>query len=324
MDFLNSIKVLPKNTRIFVVRAGNNARYREIFETESKVFLEIPGVAPIVDFVENGDSEHIRKLLQRSMDIIQKKEPKSLEDYDGNKALVAPLLGSFVSLYAKAHKGDLILVPNIGYQAPFLIGEIISDFSDDDTLFSNKYQGNKIPYRKVRWLSKDINKKKATTKLSDKLKNRKAVIEITETDIKKEIFGYAYKKYVYNDTSKACLSGAKYNGKNLQGIIDTLQAVQILTEKLGIQDDVDVKINFNSPGNINIFGNGSKAIIVAAIVSSCLSGVAYAETKQDLQESKIVQECQDSPILDSLDEKTYQEVCDKTQKAEKEIQLEVP
>ncbi len=324
MNFLDSIKVLPTSTRVFVVRAGNGARYREIFEKESKVFLEIPGVAPVSELIKQCDTEQIRKLLQRSTDIIRTKDPKAVDDYNGDKSSIASLYGSFLALYTKAKVGDLVLVPNLGYQAPFLIGEIVSDFSDEDVLSLDRYPKYKIPFRKVRWLSKDINKKRASLKLSDKLKNRKAVIEITEKAIKKEIFGYAYKQYVYDDSSKALLSGEKYDGKNIQGIIDTLQALQLLMTQLKIQGDIEIKVNFNSPGSINIVGTGAKAIILAGIVSSCLAGTAYADTKQDLQESEIIQKCQDAPILDSLDEETYKEVCDKTQNAGKEIQLEVP
>lgn len=324
MNFIDGIKVLPKSTRVFVVRAGHNAKYQEFFEKDSKVFLEVPDVIPVTVFIENRDFDHIRQMLQRSMDIVRTKEPKALNDYNGDKTSVAPLFGSFIALYAKAQKGDLVLVPNVGYQKPFLIGEIISDFSDEDVFVLGKYPKYRIPCRKVRWLPTDMNKKRATTKLSEKLKNRKAVIEITEPSIKKEIFGYAYKQYVYDDSSKALLSGEKYDGKNIQGIIDTLQALQLLMTQLKIQGDIEIKVNFNSPGSINIVGTGAKAIILAGIVSSCLAGTAYADTKQDLQESEIIQKCQDAPILDSLDEETYKEVCDKTQNAGKEIQLEVP
>ena len=324
MNFLDSIKVLPTSTRVFVVRAGNGARYREIFEKESKVFLEIPGVTPVSELIKQCDTEQIRKLLQRSTDIIRTKDPKAVDDYNGDKSSIASLYGSFLALYTKAKVGDLVLVPNLGYQAPFLIGEIVSDFSDEDVLSLDRYPKYKIPFRKVRWLSKDINKKRASLKLSDKLKNRKAVIEITEKAIKKEIFGYAFKKYVYDNTSKVSLLGEKYNGNNLDGIIDTLQAIQLLIQTLNIEKCVDIKINFNSPGSINIIGQGSKAIIIAAVMSSGVANVSYAQTMEDLKEAEIVRACQDRPILDSLDEDTFREVCGRAQNAKKEIQLEVP
>ena len=103
---------------------------------------------------------------------------------------LSSLYGSFTSLYARAKIGDLIIVPNRGYFEPFLLGEIISDFNEEDLLsiYSNEFP---TPCRKVRWLPQKKSKCQISESLSNQMSNRKAIgvgISVTNTNL--GIIGY--------------------------------------------------------------------------------------------------------------------------------------
>lgn len=321
-QFLSSIKEVAPDVKIFVVHPGEHKKYFEIFFHSHKVFLNIPGMdLSLNDF---DFPEKLRKKLRRTVDIAAGKEPNPIDSYSGKARGISPLFGSFSALYSRAKIGDLIIVPSRGYFEPFLLGEIISEFSATDALAvcSDEY---KTPYREVKWLRCDVSKSNISEALANQMSNRKAVIEINEEKNIKEVLGFAYGKYTYKGTSKSYLSGTNYNSKNLTGIIETLTAINLLAQKLNITDDLEIRINFNSPGGIGLISKGRKAIFIAGLFSNCLCGCDYNQTQKDFEDYRDVSEdgilC--DPMMQSIDSKTYKEVCEKINEAKQTLNIEV-
>lgn len=321
-DFMSSVKDVAPDVKIFVVHPGESKKYFDLFYRSCKVFLNIPGMdLHVNDF---GNNDLLRKKLRRTISIADGKEVLSTDAYSGEAKGISPLYGSFSALYARAKIGDLIVVPSRGYFEPFLIGEIISDYNDEDVtiIHSDEY---KTPYRKVRWLRNDINKKNVSEALASQMINRKAVIEINEEHLIKEVLGLAYGKYTYKDTSKSYLSGSNYNSKNLEGIIDTLIAINLLAKKLNVTDNLEIKINFNSPGGIGLISKGKTAIFIAGLASTCLCGCDYSAAQDEFQDYQevSVQDGLCSPLMSSIDKNTYDSFCNKINEAKQKINLEV-
>lgn len=321
-DFTSSVKDVAPDVKVFVVHPGEGKKYFDFFYRSNIVFLNIPGMDLCIN--DFGNNELLRKKLRRTISIIDGKEIFPIETYSGEAKGISPLFGSFSALYARAKIGDLIIVPSRGYFEPFLIGEIISDYNDEDVIIihSDEY---KTPYRKVRWLRIDINKKRVSEALATQMINRKAVIEINDEDLIKEVLGLAYGKYTYKNTSKSYLSGSNYNSTNLEGIIDTLTAINMLAKKLNVADTLEIKINFNSPGGIGLISKGKIAIFIAGLASTCLSGCDYGSAQNEFQEYQEVSigDGLCSPLMNSIDRETYDSFCNKITEAKQKIDLEV-
>ena len=318
-QFLSSVKMVSPEVKVFVLHPGEHKKYFELIHRSCMIFLNIPGMDLHVEDLNTPNL--LRKKLRRTIDISEGKTVLDLNQYSDAPRGISSLYGSFTSLYARAKIGDLIIVPNRGYFEPFLLGEIISDFNEEDLLsiYSNEFP---TPCRKVRWLPQKKSKCQISESLSNQMSNRKAIIEINENKLIKEVLSLAYGKYIYNDSSKSYFSGSTYNSSNLQGIIDALTAINELSRTIDPDTPIDIKINFNSPGGICITSGGRKAIFIAALISSCLAGCDY----DDVQiEYRLVSEddvyC--NSIMASLDSNTYRSICAKANSAKDQINFEV-
>lgn len=318
-QFLSSVKMVSPETRIFVLHPGEHKKYFDLIRRTGMIFLNIPGMD-----LHIGDlnvPNLLRKKLRRTIDISEGKTILDLNQYPDVPRGISSLYGSFTSLYARAKIGDLVIVPNRGYFEPFLLGEIISDFNEEDVL-SIHNEEFPTPCRKVRWLPQKKSKSQISEALSNQMSNRKAIIEITEDALIKEVLSLAYGKYIYNDTSKSYFSGSTYNSSNLQGIIDALTAINQLSQTIDPNTPIDIKINFNSPGGICITSEGRKAIFIAGLISACLCGCNYEDVQE---EYRLISEedvyCSD--IMSSLDSNTYRSICAKANSAKDQINFEV-
>ncbi len=318
-QFLSSVKMVSPETRIFVLHPGEHKKYFDLIRRTGMIFLNIPGMD--LHISDLGVPNLLRKKLRRTIDISEGKTILDLNQYSDAPRGISPLYGSFTSLYARAKIGDLVIVPNRGYFEPFLLGEIISDFNEDDVLsiYSDEY---KTPCRKVHWLPQKKSKRQISEALSNQMSNRKAIIEITEDPLIKEVLSLAYGKYIYNDTSKSYFSGSTYNSSNLQGIIDALTAINELSKTIDPDTPIDIKINFNSPGGICITSKGRKAIFIAGLISSCLCGCKYEDVQEEYRLISEEDAYCDS-IMSSLDSNTYRSICAKANSAKDQINFEV-
>lgn len=311
------VKRISSDIKIFILHAGKARKFFNVFKQNQQVFLNVPDLT-----LMDNDFKDINALKRKIAQTYFKNRD--------NRGLIS-LTGSVNTLYNVAKKGDLIIVPNYGYYEKFLIGEIISDFNNDD--MTTLQQVNlKVPFRRVEWLSlpANANKKSLSTDLGRLLGNQKAIIEISEEKQKEEILNLAYKKYLYKDISKSYLSGSNYNGHNIDGIIKTLQALKQIAEMIDPNNTLEIKINFNSPGGFFIKGKKETALVVAMILSGALSGLSLADINSDIKEltsttleKNIMDDICSDALMSSLDPNKYKEICKNVLEAHSSINLEV-
>ena len=136
-QFLSSVKMVSPEVKVFVLHPGEHKKYFELIHRSCMIFLNIPGMDLHVEDLNTPNL--LRKKLRRTIDISEGKTVLDLNQYSDAPRGISSLYGSFTSLYARDKIGDLIIVPNRGYFEPFLLGEIISDFNEEDflSIYSN-------------------------------------------------------------------------------------------------------------------------------------------------------------------------------------------
>ena len=314
------IKQISSGIKIFILHAGKGRKFFNIFKQNNVVFLNISDLK-----LTTNDFEDINSLKRKISQACFK---------DGDVRGLISLTGSISTLYNVAKVGDLIIIPNYGYYEKFLIGEIISDFDSSD-IFISQQMNLRVPFRRVKWLPLPLNanKKNLSHDLGILLGNQKAIIEISEENQKEEILNLAYKKYIYKDISKSYISGSNYNGHNIEGIIQTLQALKRIAEIIDPDNTLEIRINFNSPGGFSIKGKKKTALLTAVIFSGALSGASLINVNQDIEQVEDLSEstttqdikediCSDR-MMATLDPEKYNEICQYVLDANSNINLEV-
>jgi len=125
-------------------------------------------------------------------------------------------VGNARSLYHLAKPGDLVIVPGYGQYKNVLIGEIADEFSPANTIQTATFPGEEIPFRKVRWIRTDIEKRTFSQATSRRLENRHAIINIRDErggvalGISMEIYKATYDNFIFGEISKTTLVGAAY------------------------------------------------------------------------------------------------------------------
>lgn len=94
--------------------------------------------------------------------------------------------------------------------APVIAGEIVSQFDPSNILEGGFYDGEGIPFRKVKWLPVRTQRRQLSERLSQLLSNRHAVISLSKEEFGDEIYTLAYGDYIFGGESRYVFPGPKY------------------------------------------------------------------------------------------------------------------
>ncbi|MFD2205430.1 hypothetical protein [Kiloniella antarctica] len=319
-------KIIQEDHRVWALHAGRGKRQYEFFSDHSQVFLELPGISLTEDTFESVHS--IRQHLRMSMEVyrfssgsVDIPPNRRAESYSGEPAEANVVgekglnaaVGNVCSLYRDAQIGDLVIVPGRGQYNPVLIGEIESNFSEEDGITVPHFNNEIIPTRRVRWINKNIEKRSFSSPLAKRLENRHAIINIRDgrqnnviNKLSLEVYRKVYDNFIWGGESKATFFGNEYQSKNPDGIIDTANVIKFLfaayiassrgeinqfstmesSQAINRYYDTelinDFSFNFNSPGKIQISALRLAAIFVAMGIAVALHDVSFSEAISDL------------------------------------------
>lgn len=300
-------KIIAEHTKILAVHAGERRRYFNIFRDGNLVFLELPGFdgGPRVFGNVQRLRQHIRaseaigkyvttdKSLQASRQVPERRASSYATD-PGDRAFNR-FVGTVTALYT-ASVGDLVLVPSYGGQyGDVLIGEIQTEFSADDKIELDRYSGEQVPFRRVKWLPARVLRRSLSVSLSRRLENRTAATVINRAEFGREVFSIAYRNFSDQHISKIEFTGSRYDdpydlmpvAKLVRYYVAAYAAIdagQIDDIKSLLVDDLIGKyydkslvesfgVTFASPGKITLWSTSAAIglFVMAGVVSSMYS-----------------------------------------------------
>jgi hypothetical protein len=285
MEILSNTKIIPETARIFRVYSGRDSRYFEKFIDDGLVFLDFPSNYFNLDSLNRNNRQAFLAMVEANLNEAASGEAlqfdRRVEDFVGKKPVGNSLgqLGASANLlFRQAQKGDLVLVPISG-STRMKIGEIITDFSPDDAIQIEKYGEHWLPARKVKWLQNELNRNTLPKELRKRLELSRAVNEIRPEAEPQIIYEYAYDSVIYGQRSSIRIGApshrddlsaiadlsqliafwieafAAVNGSDIQSLTGAIDVRRFSQQNAHTKYDVDVRLNFNSPGIVHVRAN---------------------------------------------------------------------
>lgn len=202
-------KIIPEQHSVFNLHPGKGKKFYETFSSGEMVFLDYPGM-----ILRRGDSLASDDLAARlSMSLAVKKwfsrrqqgepPPRDLEAYrDATRSIrLRTHVANINGLYFKAKRGDLVVCPGGTFRSPVLIGEIIDDFDGNHYATLPYYGDERLPARKVKWLSARRLRGTFSAPVLDMLQQRRALTLYSTQSAKMDIYREAYGSFVWFNTA---------------------------------------------------------------------------------------------------------------------------
>jgi len=332
-------KIIADDQAAYVVHAGRAKRNLNHFK-ENKIYLEVPNLLLSEEALENRDN--LRAALRRSiawdnhLNTLGSQPPSQLlSDYssapfngdknfqDSDAQHFTTLLGSIWRPFNEARKGDLVITPSymeVGkYRvASILIGEILTDFTVDDSFDGGAEYNQNVPCRKVKWLRK-VPRRTITTELDKKVGKPPAVRTVDFRNTADELLSIAYDSYIYGNNSSSLITDNRYNADKFTILNEASEIIAFLvaahgyiqknnvdqieienvrefTKKYFADADLEnLEIEFASPGGWHLFGGTiTLCTFVALGISTLISDASSAEISKGVKLENSVSEISDS------------------------------
>lgn len=230
-------EVIDKKTNIYVVYAGRQRKYLQDFLINNRVYLDLPLSGVDINIASSRENARraargahaIKRRLNGDKDF---EIPPSLADLSGDP-IKAPkhlnqLVGSIVKLFANAKVGDLIVTPDAGMYGTVYFGRIDAPFHPDDRLVLNEYDGYSAPYRRVRWLRSDVEKRALPKDIVKYVQKPPAVGKVKVDEITSKFFDFAFYSYIYGDISRIIFDAPNYTGRDFYELDSSITLIQFL------------------------------------------------------------------------------------------------
>jgi hypothetical protein len=217
-------------------------------------------------------------------------------------------------MFREMRVGDVVIMTPFDHYDPLLIGEVESDWSEDQVMTLPDYGDNYLPYRKVNWLSHGLSRRDFPAPVAKRMQNRKAISQI-HYDYYDSIFRLVYHAYIWGETSKLDVFAPEYNSSdptaNAEASFIIKYAVALYSaiqkneiEKfnaMSIEDAADIYFDpvlviqiaqaFGSPGGyiVRLIGAGAAGVlaIIAAIALSDESKSIDAVKVEAVQQAQV-------------------------------------
>ncbi|WP_322516485.1 hypothetical protein SR870_02560 [Rhodopseudomonas palustris] len=358
-------KVVSPDTLIWVVFPGLRRRFLNIFLANDVVFLEAPGLELNPEVVKHAALVRQRTRLSMAVaDYVRKgdgqppaRNPSNYSDAKLDDGPEKTLASNIRKMFAKMKAGDLIVVPGQTF-APVHFAEIISDFSANDTIEIDRYPGEQIPVRKVRWLSQ-VPRAMVPSELQVYLSKPPAAQMVPRGFQNDQFFRLAYPSFVQAEKSAVMMEGPRYDGKHplatheanvlVSYFISAFNAIELNRLQQFTTLDVDQAIaafyapalvdsfsqNFNSPGKFGLVAfSAIMATFVSAGIAVSLLGPSDAQLAGGIEVTNSISP-QDSHaaksagvklqyLYNALQKQEIDRLSDLADKAEKNIGLRTP
>lgn len=301
-------KFINEDHNVYVLHPGAAKKFYEYFLSLNAVFLDLPGID--LDFDLHKYSKNLLKEVKKAKLISDwyvndgRKHTRPKENSIQYDAIAktrghSQLIGNIITLYKKIKPGDVIVCPGDGYMSKILIGEITEEFSAKNTVLLKEYGDDYVPARSVKWLNTSIIKARCSERLRQSLGNRRAIRVISDEDVLREIYSYAYPSYVMPEEASSYLyvNNAHTNLFSIGKGIDIIeyfaamynaQSKGELDEFLGMNEasaseaylpdsflKIDAGISINSPGFIYLKRAAAKSLplYISVMMTMTASGL---------------------------------------------------
>lgn len=370
MKFDLCTKHISDEHQIWAIHAGKNKKYYGVFHEESMVFLDYPAINLTLEALK--DANKIKRHLKMSFAFRKyfrtkddtKENPPSRNpnsysiDSDKDKDLNSHL-GNVKNLFVRAKAGDLIIVSGFGQYKSILFGEITKPFDPKDTIMLKGHEYGTVPYRKVKWLRNQPEKRELPQILAKKLENPHAITLIDRDRTNQRFYDFAYDSYVLGESSKIEIYGPDYKGHSplethssnelIAYFIAAYAAIKQgkgnVLHTLSIDDTIakfydpnlieNFEQEFHSPGKFRLL---ARAATLSTFISVCIAWATDTSAQEtNLDAIKIVnsKESSDDPITKKTNEDFHylmkclgsakqKELKAKGAKAEKDVGLKSP
>lgn len=356
-------KIIPDDKKIWVVHTGKNSNRLDTFLQENCVFLEYPDLK--LNESNVSDDDYIRQRIRYSRAIRQNKGPIradgttiSLTSFSGKPGDdVSIPLRTVKHLTSRIQPDDLIIVPGKGAKGRILIGEADGTFFPETYLRVPGISYSEVPARKVRWISTDRAKLDLPPNLISIFEKPPAIAEVPRDPISNRFFEYAYDSYILGNFAWLLLQAPKYDGRDIQSIIDEFQLIQLGISLYNAQmrdesvtgltfNDIisqyyddgviqDLKTRYSSPGRTGIkdkdkklclFLSGFICLAISGSLSACKSDPNALSVTNKQQPSVHSREIQDMVNIacHDMDPNTISDIEKKGKNAYKKSGLTTP
>lgn len=297
---LTKIKLLRDDVKIWLVYAGSQRRFFEDFRQSNGIFLNLPGFDAFDSTFESEElirqhlamSDSVARFIRGATNVPPSRNASTYNAYPYESKTpesrsFAAELGNISRMFIDAKPGDLVISPAHGHFDPFLVGEIVGNWSKNDDIAVAKLLGESVPTRRVRWLNVALARRDFAVRTSKRLQNRHA-ITLLDDDYYADVFDRVYPSYSWQGRSKLDLFGDGYSGKDplqpflaakllkyviasvfafTDGRMDEFQRMEI-DQAIGLFYDEDLiedlHLNFNSPGKFSVISRRSALAVLVA------------------------------------------------------------
>lgn len=306
------VRVLEDNHQVFVLHPGENKRFYHDFIRTSSVFLDFPGLK--FDRIPNINDEIDRAKIRQSQAIkgwYKKGKPADEKPNENISHFLASTTGRSASktastvgqLYAEAKKGDLVVIPGRGYDTSVILGEFADDFDPSFLVEVSRYDSHLVPARRVKALPINKLKYEFNTRLVRLMQNRQAIIKITDTNDRKDIYFQAYKTFAWKESSGSSISVTSqvvdlHDLNQAMALTNYFGAMHVAQESGNLEDfcrlefhaAIEKYYNRELFGNVNIeisspgfFNRPLRDKAMAGFISGMLVLASTGVTAQDAQ-----------------------------------------
>lgn len=187
--------VLPHDHTVFKISPGKTYRFMRAVAEASIVFPDVRGLDDFGDDPTEWDDATLLTAIvaDRTSRVVQADDA---EEVSQTKTPTDRATLTFARrIWFEGKKGDLVVVPNVGYTRPVLFGEFLDDpgvivpVVARDGEYEGTYFGRRVAWRE------NIIKRELPPTLIDALQSRAAVFKI-EGDAKDEVYRLVYGNYV--------------------------------------------------------------------------------------------------------------------------------
>lgn len=311
-------KIIGNDFQVYSLFPGEGYKHRQTMINENVVFLDFPDLD--IPTTQSGFSKakFINSVVQSasvSSWISQGKPVGSNPAHSPQSFLKSKrtqkrmrYVNALEGLFAKAKRGEVVLLPDRGHYGELLIGEFIGEPSDVTYTVVN---GHKYPSRKVKWMGKK-SQHKLSAEFLRSIRTANPLV-IVERSKRRPFYEAAYQSFILGDdiSAKFLVGGESFNSRDdllLQQLINYVAALYedydeekvvagatregMFETILGMSDpdtySPDLTMNINSPGYISLLSEKLTPIVVATIFALAVSACGPAGTvPQDLTNTVI-------------------------------------
>ena len=356
-------KIIGKDTRVFLARAGRNGHMFEAVLAAKAIGPDLPDLA--LD-LENGldKDEDVEAKVKRARALsVWLREPTSsrgpkpssdLVDYKATnkRSGHAQIEGIVKSYFQDLQAGDLLIIPNPSFFGEALIAEVLPLGKQAVRIPGTKrFDGHFFDGRTFGHCAK-VKMASLPRAVIDLAKAPTGFAQIVNPAVKHLVFELCYTDYVFDDEFASRILTTKrdfspFDGNVLNAFVtmvaknvETLQKGEENPHMLGLveaafidfgDDDLQIKININSPGYLAIIDRSIVPLVTAAVLNIIIAAgfdtgafaedmsveVSNSKVEQvlDLCSQEVSQLTQSMLLFMAEEEENFQQTCEMLRKS---------